>query len=216
MKIYIDIETRVGNGKPDPSSIKAPGNYKDPDKIAAYQAAAVDDEWRKQALQPLNGRLACIGFAIEEEPARCVIGLEEKQVLAEFVNVLRTVHDNLPAGAQTITWIGHNIAEFDLLWLRLRALKYGMFWLAKNINLDRYRGNFQDTMLMSGTWSNKFRLDDLCRFFGLDGKPDGMDGSKVHDLWQAGKYADIVEYCKQDVEQVRALHEILISGDYWS
>ena len=41
-------------------------------------------------------------------------------------------------------------------------------------------------------------LDDLAKLFGFPGKL-GMDGGKVWEAWQAGKCADIRDYCETDV-----------------
>ena len=41
-------------------------------------------------------------------------------------------------------------------------------------------------------------LDDLAKLFGFPGKL-GMDGSKVWEAWQAGKAAEICDYCETDV-----------------
>jgi predicted PolB exonuclease-like 3'-5' exonuclease len=41
-------------------------------------------------------------------------------------------------------------------------------------------------------------LDDLAKLFGFPGKL-GMDGGKVWEAWQAGKAAEIRDYCETDV-----------------
>ena len=41
-------------------------------------------------------------------------------------------------------------------------------------------------------------LDDLAKLFGFPGKL-GMDGGKVWEAWQAGKSAEIRDYCETDV-----------------
>ena len=41
-------------------------------------------------------------------------------------------------------------------------------------------------------------LDDLAKLYGFPGKL-GMDGGKVWEAWQAGKSADIRDYCETDV-----------------
>ena len=42
------------------------------------------------------------------------------------------------------------------------------------------------------------RLDDIAQMLGLPGKL-GMDGSQVWDAYQAGKLAEIRDYCETDV-----------------
>lgn len=200
MIVTLDIETIPGPNRPSPESIKAPANYKDPAKIRAYQEEAVEDEWRKQALHPLQGRIVCIGYAVDDQPVR-IIQTETEQVMLTLLSAdLKT-----QLGHDLLTWVGHNVADFDLQWLRLRAIKYGLTWLQQNIRLDRYKGNYFDTMAEMGAWNQRYRLIDALEFFGLPSKPDGMDGSKVFDLWQAGEMDKITEYCRNDVEIERAL-----------
>jgi predicted PolB exonuclease-like 3'-5' exonuclease len=43
------------------------------------------------------------------------------------------------------------------------------------------------------------KLDELSRFFGLAGKPDGVDGSKVEAMIAEGRILDVARYCETDV-----------------
>jgi predicted PolB exonuclease-like 3'-5' exonuclease len=49
----------------------------------------------------------------------------------------------------------------------------------------------------------------MCKALGLDGKPGDIDGSKVWDFVEAGKYEEVMTYNKYDVEQGRKVYKRL-------
>jgi predicted PolB exonuclease-like 3'-5' exonuclease len=212
MEITLDLETIPGPDRPDPSEISAPANYKDPEKIRAYQEAQVEEAYRKQELDSMKGQILCIGYAFDDREPDCItVGIEaanEEDVLGYFSNeIIKALphHD-------TITWIGHNALAFDMLWIWRRAYKYRLPFLTQNIRMDRYRSNIQDTMLMwcgADTYNGKCRLSDIAAFLGCGCKTNGMDGSQVYDYWQQGKLQEIANYCKGDVELTRNVYRIL-------
>lgn len=206
--VYIDIETFAGQTPPAPESIAAPANYKDPDKIAAYQRDKLDEAWRKQALDSMAGQIICIGYAIGNDPVQTItVGIDvssERSALEQLGMAAAYIRTK-----DTIEWIGHNFQGFDGIWLRRKAIKYGLVELARSINLDRYRGNVRDTMLM---WSphdarDRVSLDNIAEYLCL-GEKTG-NGAMVHDLWIAGRRQEIAEYCRQDVELTRAVYNHL-------
>lgn len=209
--IYIDIETIPGPVQPSPESIQAPANYKDPEKIAAYQKNGVEDEWRKESLLSHKGRILCIGWAIDDDEPMTALAHEdgggEGVAMTAFWQFLDA---NLPReSARSIQWVGFNLTTFDMNWLRHRAVKYGLRSLAGHIPADRYPRNVFDVR----TWWNgpdyqgKGKLDEIAAFFGIEGKQSGMDGSKVFDYWRAGRLEEIAAYCRRDVELTRELHQ---------
>jgi len=210
MLFTVDIETIPGPTPPAPSTIKAPANYIDPAKIAAYQKKSVEPEWRKQSLNPLKGRVCCIGWKCDDGVAQANVNEDERHLISRLdAMIQQTIKSKWD-----IQWIGHNAKGFDLVWLKLRAQKYGFSRLADSIQLDRYKGNVLDTMEMVGTWKDYYSLSDLCEFFGIEGKLDGMDGSKVFEAWQAGEYDKIADYCKQDVEMTYQLYQRIAPGGF--
>lgn len=207
MRIFIDIETIPGESKPALHEVSAPANYKDPEKIRAYQEANVDEVYRKQALDSMTGRVWCIGLAIDDAEPTAWVSESEKDLL-EGLSSLLTKSNLAP---REVMWVGHNALSFDMRWLWRRCIKYGLTGLAGFIDLDRYRGNVRDTMLMwsCGDSRDYVSLDKLARFLGLGSKTPGMDGSKVYDLWCDGKAQECADYCKQDVELTRAVYQRL-------
>ena len=204
--IYIDLETTPGPVPPTPDTIQAPANYKDPEKIAAYRQAAVEDEWRKESLLSHKGRVLCIGWAVGDDEVQCAYGNDEREVMESFRHNLGL---SLEASGTSIQWVGFNLTTFDLNWLRHRAVKYGMRDLAYRLPADRYPKNVFDLRAWwnGADYQGKGKLEEIAAFFGLPGKTGGIDGSKVFDYWRAGRIMEIVEYCKRDVELTRELHE---------
>lgn len=208
MQIYIDIETVPGEHRPSVDEVQAPANYKDQEKIRAYQIANVEEAYRKQALDSMAGRIWCIGVAIDDGPVDVAVSIDECELI---LHLDRQIERELREDYTPPIFIGHNAVNFDMKWIWRRAVKIGCKSLAQRINFDRYRGNIRDTMTMWGCGDNRdyVSLDKLAEYLGVGRKTPGMDGSKVYDLWQAGDTASVIEYCKQDVELTRDVYRRL-------
>jgi 3'-5' exonuclease len=108
-----------------------------------------------------------------------------------------------------VTWNG---GGFDLPVLHYRALLHGVsaprYWDTGELDrefkwnnyLNRFHARHTDLMdVLSGYQGRATaRLDDIAQMLGLPGKL-GMDGSQVWDTYQAGKLAEIRDYCETDV-----------------
>ena len=69
-----------------------------------------------------------------------------------------------------------------------------------NNYISRYHTRHLDLMDLLALYNPRANapLDDLAKLFGFPGKL-GMDGGKVWEAWQAGKSAEIRDYCETDV-----------------
>lgn len=109
--------------------------------------------------------------------------------------------------------VGHNIIGFDLPFIFQRCLVNNIS-VRPPINLGEYnvRGVF-DTM--RGWWlggRNRVALDDVAWALGFESsKTADVEGSKVFDLYQAGRLAEIREYNLNDVRVTRKVYERLIA-----
>jgi hypothetical protein len=109
--------------------------------------------------------------------------------------------------------VGHNIIGFDLPFIFQRCLVNNIA-VRPPVNLAEYnvRGVF-DTM--RGWWlggRNRVGLDDIAWALGLESsKTSEVEGSKVFELYQAGKLAEIREYNLNDVRVTRKVYERLIA-----
>jgi predicted PolB exonuclease-like 3'-5' exonuclease len=118
---------------------------------------------------------------------------------------------------EVVTWNGRG---FDLPVLALRALRFGLDfrWYYRGEGY-RYRfseeGHLDLCDVISDHGAAKMTsLDGAARTIGLPGK-DGVDGSQVEGLFNAGQIEPLRRYCLSDVAQTAFLflRYRLVSGD---
>ena len=203
--LYIDIETLPCVDPADAPPGKAPSNYKDPEKIAAYIAEHAAEAHRATALDPYAGRILAIGYALDDEDPQVLYGEDEQALLVGLETVIRRVDPH------PYYLVGHNLEGFDLRWLYLRAARYRLPHLQRRLPWHPYQRAYRiDTMLLAGGPSReRVSLARLARYFGLGSKAEGLDGSAVYDAYLAGEHARIQRYCAADVELTRDIHDRL-------
>jgi predicted PolB exonuclease-like 3'-5' exonuclease len=114
---------------------------------------------------------------------------------------------------QLVSWNG---GGFDLPVLHYRGLLHGIaaprYWdlgdgdyadsreFKWNNYISRYHARHLDLMDLLALYQPRANapLDELAKFMGYPGKL-GMDGSAVWPAWQAGRIAEIRDYCETDV-----------------
>ena len=132
---------------------------------------------------------------------------EEGQALRDFLNLM-TDFD-----VECDEIVGHNLIGFDLPFIFQRCLVHNIA-ARPFVNLGEYnvRGVF-DTM--RGWWlggRQRVGLDDVAWALGFESsKTSEVEGSKVFDLYQAGKLAEIREYNLNDVRVTRKVYERMIA-----
>lgn len=223
--LYIDIETLPQAEPVEPEAVPVPdlvaiqpaSNLRDPVKMAesvhdrrvkaqidyvkareAAQSTALD-EWRKTSLDPLRGRIASIAWAVNDSQVRVLWSLDNLGA------VLDAIAGDLvsPFGIQ---WVGHNVAGFDLRFLKLHAMRIG-HPLAKSIPYAKWDKRVVDTMELAAgpnPASGRVSQASLARFFGLSVATS--PGSEVLGLYQSGDCQSILDHNREDVEIVRAIH----------
>ena len=223
MNLYIDIETIPAGERPKVEELKCPGSYKKPESIKAWyddpeRLTEIEEVYRKIALDPWAGQIVSIAYKLDDdefgdEEVMGLWGQSEERLLTAFSEALQHYDRKLVDKMSVVHFVGHNIKSFDIPYLYLRAAKYGLKWLQQVIPNGFQRDRIIDTMEMCAvtarmTPDKYVGLDKACKFFGLDGKGD-IDGSMVYDLYKEGRYQEISDYCKADVERVIALHNVL-------
>ena len=132
----------------------------------------------------------------------------EKRALLDFLALLKDFDcdcDEL---------VGHNVIGFDLPFIFQRCLVHGI-QARPFVNLADYnvRGVF-DTM--HRWWLGARRhvsLDDVAWALGIESsKTADVEGSKVFDLYQAGKLDQIREYNLNDVRVTRKIYERMVAS----
>lgn len=114
---------------------------------------------------------------------------------------------------QIVSWNG---GGFDLPVLHYRGMIHGVmaprYWdlgdgdyadsrdFKWNNYISRYHTRHLDLMDLLALYQPRANapLDDLAKLMGYPGKL-GMDGGKVWEAWQAGRQAEIRDYCETDV-----------------
>lgn len=161
--------------------------------------------YRLTSLSGDFGRIFCICYALDNEPVD-IIRADEKEILIKWWQI----------ADRADLFVGHNIMEFDLPFIYKRSIIHQIKPAARHLNLSfaRYRSDpIFDTMKEWDKWNMKssISLDKLAKVLGFPTSKDGgIDGSKVYDAYLKGKYDEICQYCKRDVELTRKVYKRMV------
>lgn len=229
MLLYIDIETLPTN---DPAviasfadSIKAPATHKKPETIASWMAEnkdqAIADAVAKTSFDGLYGRIACICYAFDDGEVFSLANDKNADEMAMLNDFYRHIQRETGVEHHTgfanfpVTVVGHNVAGFDLPFLKHRSVINNVkpcALMLKAMSAKPWDACIADTMLMWSSDSQKrASMDKLCKAFGIAGKGD-FDGSMVADTWPTDPQK-IINYCKDDVRRTRAMYKRLTWSD---
>src|SRR5262249_18891347 len=118
----------------------------------------------------------------------------EAKLITDFVEKIGELRPQL------ITFNGHS---FDLPVLRYRAMvnRVPAVGLQVRPYFHRYTEDALDLCDVFGSYAPgaKIKLDEICKIIGRPGKPSGVDGSEVGAMVQAGRIAEVAQYCESDV-----------------
>jgi len=160
-----------------------------------------------------RGPIPGLDFGVEQPQSERVFGIDEdgfeqdeKQSLLAFLEFMKDFD------CDTDELVGHNLIGFDLPFIFQRCLVHCIS--AKplvDLSEFRVRGVF-DTMHHWWLGAKRFvSLDDVAWALGLESsKTATAEGSKVFDLYQAGKLAEIREYNLNDVRVTRQIYERMV------
>jgi DNA polymerase elongation subunit (family B) len=160
-----------------------------------------------------RGPIPGLDFGVEQPQSEHVFGIDEdgseqdeKKSLLAFLEFMKDFD------CDTDELVGHNLLGFDLPFIFQRCLVHGIS--AKPlVDLAEYRvrGVF-DTMHHWWLGANLIvSLDDVAWAMGIESsKTATAEGSKVFDLYQAGKLAEIREYNLNDVRVTRKVYERMV------
>jgi len=219
--LYIDLETVPGPEETrDEIEVTHPGNIKKQETIDNWYAekapALIDEKYRKQSFNGGEGNICHISWAVGDEP---VAGLslgpnrsDEKNMLVE---AMLQIHIGLQGKLASPIVCGHNVVGFDIRFLAHRLLVNDIrvpHWLLVALKAKPWDDTVADTMLIWAGARSTVSMANMSKYLGLEGKTEGMDGSKVYDAWLAGKHKEIGEYCDDDVALVRKIHLKLKEG----
>jgi len=215
--LFLDIETACAdpNGWAPKEEPTAPANYRDPDKIAEYVAEKRAELYNRTGLDSHSGRILCAGYAINDGPVQVAYdeSLSNVRVILDALADAINEAKRADKGGRVLV-CGHNICGFDAPFLWRTAVKH-QHRLANLLPYRKWGDGLIDTMTM---WSatnprDMVGLDRIARFLGIEGKDEGMDGSKVWPAYQLGQHDRIRHYCAQDVELVRHVYQRMVDPD---
>jgi len=188
-------------------------------------AAEEERVYQLGSLNSTSGRVVSIAVHVGQIPGCEIEGLtqaqneyvfgidrsgneqKEAQALRDFLSLM----SDFDSECDEI--VGHNIIGFDLPFIFQRCLANNIA-ARPFVSLGEYnvRGVF-DTM--RGWWlggRQRVGLDDVAWALGFESsKTSEVEGSKVFDLYQAGKLAEIREYNLNDVRVTRKVYERMIA-----
>ena len=183
-------------------SIKPPANYSKPDTIAKWHeengAQALADMVAKTSFDGLYGSIACIAWQSDEGNVLSTLECHsEREAIEYFYSFVESFNNN-------DKFCGHNLAGFDLPFLKHRSIILGIKppkQLMNAMSAKPWDNCIADTMLMWNPNREKYAsMDKLCKAFGIKGK-EGFDGSMVNNEWVNGDRSKVIDYCKDDVRR---------------
>lgn len=154
--------------------------------------------WKqKGALNMALNKIVCISVAAVSNNKiyiKSFTGTEE-EIIAGFTETL----------GKGYTPVGYNINSFDFPLLRMKALRYGLHMSIPDALNDSGKKPWNMTSsidlmdLVKGTYFYNLSLDEACYLADVPTPKDGIDGSKVSDVYYAGGIDEIAKYCEKDV-----------------
>lgn len=228
IKLPIDIETipdqRPGAFERYLDAVEPPANYKKQETIDNWMLENAErvalESFQKTALNGLHGEICSISWALDDSDIQVLTrgadDMSEKELLDKFWDSLEFALNEMGGKSgrwPKLEWVGHNVLEFDLRFLKQRCL-VNRVRPAYEIPADGRHGQgwVFDTMKEWSGWRGYVKQDDLCEAFGI-AAPDwaqhvcAVDGSQVWELWRNGEYDLIALYNKLDVWKVYEIYK---------
>jgi hypothetical protein len=186
-----------------------PSNYKLAEAIDGFHERNAKDWAAKRekecSVNPRLGRILCL--STDNGTHYAMTEAAEKPLLVKAWDEIRA------AEGRVVTWNG----TFDLRFLLVRSLANGIGpsiapslirqWFKK---YDHWQHFDVKSVLLNGDLMSKEGLDEWAKFFGLAGKPDGIDGGMVAWMYREGQHDVIQDYCESDRTNTRAMYDRLL------
>lgn len=176
----------------------APGNYKDPEKIAAHVAQQKADWMKEAALRPESGCVLAIGILGDEDQFQLCAHADERDTITHFWDEVGYLphHDE--------QWAGWNIFAFDLPFLIRRS------WIL-HVSLPTWlrQGRWWDVALIDlmeayALGTKQFTSLDFASKALAVGSKTGS-GAQFAELWSgtAEQRMQAIDYLRNDLELTR-------------
>lgn len=197
-KLYLDIET-LPAGEEMREILKDIYSRK---RKSKYTPRTFEEFVESTGLDGSYGRIACISYAINDEPVKTLFG-DEKKLLLDFWQIVKNAD----------LFIGFNLMDFDLRFIYQRSVILGIK-PSKDLSFARYR-NFPiyDIMCEWSKWNlqNRISLHALSKVLGVPSPKEGeIEAKDVAQAYKDGRIKEICEYCEKDVETTRKIYKKMI------
>lgn len=196
---------------PDISTIRAPINYKDPEKIKEYIAKAYSSELQKAedaksefSLSPLTGKIICMSFKCGDGNVISWHGDCEEALLTQINNLFDKVAWDL--------LVTYNGKSFDIPFIYKGLLRYRMtpgfsyYTYTKRYDTLRHLDVYE--VLSDFGQNKKGKLHQWAT--RLDVYPVYGRGTMVNEWWQKGQWDDIKKHCESNVAATYGLARLLL------
>ena len=157
---------------------------------------------KKLSLSAITAKIICLCYATEPSVSGSVEVLqgEETDIIRNFWKIAPDFN----------LFVGHNILDFDLRFIYQRSIIHRIK-PSRDLPFARFRNApIYDTMQEWSKWGREHAsLDTLSKALSIPSPKESLDGSKVYPYYRAGKLAEIIEYCKRDVDSTRQVYRRL-------
>jgi len=159
----------------------------------------IEDFIANTSLDGTFGRIACLSYAVNEEPIKTLCG-DEGKILLIFWEIAKDID----------LFIGFNLMDFDLKFIYQRSIILGVK-PTKDLYFGRYRNSpIYDVMCEWAKWDmqDKINLHTLAKVLGFPSSKGGaIEGKDVAKAYADGRIKEICEYCEKDVEVTRKIYK---------
>ena len=207
--LFFDIETLPTTDKKVieriAASIKPPAKYTKKESIDTWMAENYEQELKKEihktGLNGAYGSVACIAWNDGDRVVSTLDYFDEKDAITCFYENVESIGSD--------TFSGHNIAGFDLKFLKQRSMILGIKPpknILKAMNAKPWDDCIKDIMLMWDLDKNKMAsVEMMCWWFGVQHEMPDMDGSMVAETWPIDPQK-VIDYCISDVKAEREIY----------
>jgi hypothetical protein len=196
MPFVVDVETvAIEDVDTYLEPVSAPANYKDADKIAAYQAERRAELAERAALDIDLARIIALGIKRpgQETEVWTTERHHEAELLVRLWELWRTT-----SNPRLVTFNGLN---YDVPLLLRRSLYLGVSH--PYIQCDRFRHPEVIDLLSVLSLDGKLKFHSLTFYlnrFGYDGLEPDISGKEVAAAYAAGDWPAIERHCRLDVD----------------
>jgi len=212
MPLVIDIETvgREPEALPPRALSVLFSRVNAPDLPAEELARRQEELVQRFALDPVTGRVVCIGLLdVDSGATETFCGRDETRLLELFWDKLGSLRPEL--------FVTFNGKSFDFPYLNIRSallevppsvpLPIKPFSVTPHFDVRE--------VLASGERGRSGSLDFFAAIFGLPSPKAKLDGARVGEAFLEGRFEEIQEYCLADCRATAGLYRRLKPYYFW-